>query len=820
MTSSTRAVFLAVLVVGSALAAPVAGAAAGDGASSGASVAGPDPAVTVSIGSTAVDPGGYYERGRDPRLTIEAVAQSGSRLDEIIVRADGTRQASRDVNGTEVTEKITPDLDDGNNTVRVIVTDEAGNVNSTQFTVFKDGSPPEMFLTSPYETRPWYSIDDGNTTGSNTTLAGEILDESEIDRFSVSFDYGGQSHSQTFEDPGKNFSVPLFLGYHAGDGEVNSVTLTAMDEWGHTRVQTFEITVNDGSDPEIHLDPYPDEMTGESLPLSGTLSDDVWVESATVEVSHVDENETRTTQIVGPSKYERDPGRTSVDFEHDLWLPDLGEYEVTVRASDAAGANVSESFTVERKSSIQSSPDPDIQFDRERTVVLGSDTLFLSGVAFEGKIGRVTVETRRSETGETVDYQTIHAGEVTDRVEFDREVGISSALTTVIVRVTDSEGEEHTKRFYVNGSSKSSFVGRDAQATDDAPETTVEVTPMDDGRPGTASSTVTVENAITNERIGIPSDDGREALAGTANVTLERMYVSANRDADFTLGVTTRERAGAPLTAPAGATGVGTATIQHSIAGDTVEEVTLVFRVNRSYLDAQGVAPDDVSAARLSDGEWSDVDLTRIDGAGGAVRYRVESPGLSVFSLTSGDAALDGSDAGGDASDGNDGSGNETGDNSTDGGDGGTAGEARLLVSNVTVNQTSVGVNESVRVNATIRNSGDAEGSYTAVLQTIEGLNRSTVGERSVAVPAGEERTVSYETSFAESGTYNVTVNGTRAGPIEVGGGGLLSVLSIVPVKLLGLIGGAIVGVVALYFLVRFALRKLVEKKTGKDPAA
>jgi hypothetical protein len=80
--------------------------------------------------------------------------------------------------------------------------------------------------------------------------------------------------------------------------------------------------------------------------------------------------------------------------------------------------------------------------------------------------------------------------------------------------------------------------------------------------------------------------------------------------------------------------------------------------------------------------------------------------------------------------------GNETAGNETTGDS--SDGEATIIVSNVSLNRTAVAVNESVAVNVTLANQGDAEATYTAGLPTIPGMNVSTAGTESVAVPPGE----------------------------------------------------------------------------------
>ncbi|MEF8852840.1 MAG: hypothetical protein V5A28_10530 [Haloarculaceae archaeon] len=92
-------------------------------------------------------------------------------------------------------------------------------------------------------------------------------------------------------------------------------------------------------------------------------------------------------------------------------------------------------------------------------------------------------------------------------------------------------------------------------------------------------------------------------------------------------------------------------------------------------------------------------------------------------------------------------------------------------------------------------------------------VNRTQVTTRTVEVPAGGEATVEFRTPFAETGNHTVSVNGTRAGPVVVSSGGgplsVFSVLSMLPLRLIGMGLGAFVGLAVVLTLVRFVLRRV-----------
>lgn len=327
-----------------------------------------------------------------------------------------------------------------------------------------------------------------------------------------------------------------------------------------------------------------------------------------------------------------------------------GTYEPTVTVTDLTGKQTARTVTVERKPQAERDMAPEIEIDRDRTVMTGSKRLFLSGVAYEGVTERLVVETRRADTDETLDYQVVHSGSRSERVEFGREVAIAADRTQVIVRATDAEGAEHTERFVVDGRTQETFVdegGNDGD-TDDRPRVTVE--PLQDGCAGTASSSVTVRGAA-GTTVSIPGADGPGAVAATANVSVDALAIDLAADANVTVTVVARERAGSALSAPDGVRPAATVTVQHSVTGDAVDGVTFDLTVRRAYLDAHGLDPANLSVYRHSGGNWSAIETEVVESNETHVRYTADSPGLSVFSLATGSAVAD-ADGNGTAGDG------------------------------------------------------------------------------------------------------------------------------------------------------------------------
>ncbi|WP_277552280.1 CARDB domain-containing protein [Halobaculum limi] len=80
----------------------------------------------------------------------------------------------------------------------------------------------------------------------------------------------------------------------------------------------------------------------------------------------------------------------------------------------------------------------------------------------------------------------------------------------------------------------------------------------------------------------------------------------------------------------------------------------------------------------------------------------------------------------------------------------------------ITTREPAVG--EETTVEATIANTGDASGTFTANLT----VNGAVLDEQSVELSPGESQTVEFTVSFDETGAYDVAVSGQAAAVIEV----------------------------------------------------
>jgi PGF-pre-PGF domain-containing protein len=75
---------------------------------------------------------------------------------------------------------------------------------------------------------------------------------------------------------------------------------------------------------------------------------------------------------------------------------------------------------------------------------------------------------------------------------------------------------------------------------------------------------------------------------------------------------------------------------------DAIAEAVFTFDVPASWLEEQGLSPQEVSLWRYHDGTWVSLPTEAIGTEGGRIFYRAVSPGFSYFAVAGGAAALPG----------------------------------------------------------------------------------------------------------------------------------------------------------------------------------
>ncbi|WP_276258307.1 right-handed parallel beta-helix repeat-containing protein [Haloglomus litoreum] len=125
-------------------------------------------------------------------------------------------------------------------------------------------------------------------------------------------------------------------------------------------------------------------------------------------------------------------------------------------------------------------------------------------------------------------------------------------------------------------------------------------------------------------------------------------------------------------------------------------------------------------------GTWERYEMELVGETDTTYRFRVSTPGFSAFAV-------------------------------------GTPGPA-FDVRNVSLAQQTIEAGDFARVQAVVENTGERNGTYTAVL-TVDGDRRAT---EDVFVPAGESRDIDFRETFPEAGNYDLALNDIAVGTLTV----------------------------------------------------
>jgi len=301
-------------------------------------------------------------------------------------------------------------------------------------------------------------------------------------------------------------------------------------------------------------------------------------------------------------------------------------------------------------------------------------------------------------------------------------------------------------------------------------------------------------------RAGTP---GEPLIAGEAFSLDELVVDSVNRSA-FGLGL---GLAGADATGPtaaaeaAGGEPVAGFTARPTLPDGALSGVTVRFSVATDRLRALTVLPADVTLYRETGDTWEPQPTTVRSTGDGLVAFESELDGFSRFAVVAPDDDADGTDGSGPDENGTVGNGTDPDDGTVSGPENGSSGaEAadQFRVRNVTLSETSVDPGDVVEVQAEIQNRGDEPGDYLAALE----VNGTVVQTQEVLriPPAGESIPVTFAQQVNETGTVELSVNGTAAPALTVGdsgGGGLFGFLGFLGFLPFGLLRPLLLFVVA-----------------------
>jgi len=269
--------------------------------------------------------------------------------------------------------------------------------------------------------------------------------------------------------------------------------------------------------------------------------------------------------------------------------------------------------------------------------------------------------------------------------------------------------------------------GGGSDDSDDGSSTTVE---------GTGDErTVNADNLDDGETAGI--DLGGMELDG-ANVSLDRLDLTSSGGGSYDLDIHGTpepiDGAGALETAD-GAKPHAYLALDYEFDPTAVEELTLGVSADYAYLDEREVDANDLVVFRLTDdGEWDALDGDLIEPADAGERdlpddrahLEATAEGLSVFAVASHVPVASVTDA--------------------------------------TVEDTTIDVEQETAVTATVENNGGAAGNDTLALEA----NGTVIDTTAVTLSTDEPTEVRLPVAFDEPGVYDLSVNGTAAGTVTV----------------------------------------------------
>jgi hypothetical protein len=327
---------------------------------------------------------------------------------------------------------------------------------------------------------------------------------------------------------------------------------------------------------------------------------------------------------------------------------------------------------------------------------------------------------------------------------------------------------------------------------------------------------VTVSQMAANESVVIRRGASDTPLVTTVDFALSELAVSPARSGGFGLGLTAAGVNSDTLSAARSATGetpVGGFIARPTIGSDALSSVSVRFSVRADRLDTIGFGADDLTLYRETGGSW-EPQPTNVESAGDdRISFSAEVPGFSRFAVLAGEdedtGETDESDPTGNDSDDSDNSGEAATGNGTDGGadepdaggdtDGTSSNTTQIQVTNITLSPESIDTGEAFTVDAIVQNQGEEPTDYLAALE----IDGEVVATQEVLriPPDGETLPISFTHSINESGTAQVSINGTAGGTVSVGqgggGGGLFSFLGFLGFLPLGLLRTLLLFVVA-----------------------
>lgn len=496
------------------------------------------PQLTVSVDGTPISGGDERRFEQNPPMRIDASAAEG--IDSVIVRVNGNTARDFSAGSANFSEEFVVQLEENEaNTVRVIVRDAGGDVESIQFVINKDGVPPFVGFDEPFQTQVQSRPPDVTTLSSSAVrFAGTLKDLTGVRTVTIErthhYERVGEERavSETYQiqQPGTTFSQDVFLGY----GE-NEVAFTMIDPLGNQRTYDIEFNIRDEQPPNLTVGTPPAVVRAGSVDVPGEVTDNTQIDEVTYQV----EGRTGPVTIVSSEGPRVNPDRQSLSFEQRVPLVP-GQNTVLIAVTDVAGNTATEEFSVRYNDTVV----PQIAIGG---VTRENDSVVVRGSIQSGSYRRVTVETVDAASNETLDFRRLYDDEPTgERLALDESLNASaSGEIRVVLRVQDANGQEHVQATTVGQAGTASPTGMPVESTTESPGGLDGPTPEDgdetspdDGNdveaPATAEPTVESPQSPLLEQVRrtLPverDDDVMMLLVSSVGLALVSTYLTVKR---------------------------------------------------------------------------------------------------------------------------------------------------------------------------------------------------------------------------------------------------------------------------------------------------
>ena len=446
--------------------------------------------INVTAAGDPLTDGGTHVVVEDP--TVNITASSAKPIDLVEIRVDGEIRHSYRPDARSFEQAVSLDLDLNENTVEVIV--RADEVNTFTTTLTKNTAAPRVRYTSPFSTTVLGGPENQTTVSSGqVTLAGNLHTVTEVDQIQIERTHIGEGtdgSNQTrklyqIDDPGSSFSQDLLLGTGR-----NNIVARYTDTNGRTNKDSFDLIVDDGTDPVINFTAPTESYTG-SARIRGTVRDETKL--SRVAIGRASNNASQVLLPGSNTEPDRDRLSYTIDTTVDLYN-DNENNKFRLVAEDAAGNTEEQTFIVKYD------PTPDITISKN-TTNMTAGTVRLAGNVSNARISRITLETIDTRSGERLDITRVYdAGPTITTVAFNQTLRAVPGETVANVLVTYENGQyTHSVKPSVSTSQDN---GTDTEASTANSSTTENASNTNQSKPGNGT-----DNIETANESGAASDD-------------------------------------------------------------------------------------------------------------------------------------------------------------------------------------------------------------------------------------------------------------------------------------------------------------------------